>query len=124
FDTMLVHSIIGPDMKHGLDFLAAQYLHYRPISINSLLGDPPQREMNEVPLDALYPYACEDADVTWQLAAKLRPVVVEREAERVCYEVECPLVPVLIDMEHEGIRIDSQALQRYSRQLAEDISQL
>jgi DNA polymerase-1 len=124
FDTMLVHSMIEPDMKHGLDFLAAQLLGYQPISIKTLIGEPPQREMSDVPLDQLYPYACEDADVGWQLATSLRSRVAEREAEQVCYEVECPLIRVLVDMEHEGIRVDADALRRYSLQLAEEISQL
>jgi DNA polymerase I len=123
-DTMLVHTMIEPEMKHGMDFLAGQYLNYEPIPIKRLLGEPPQREMTDVPLEQLAEYACEDADVTLQLAAAFRPLVAERNAERVCYDVECPLIEVLVDMEYEGIRVDTEALVRYSQQLADEIEGL
>jgi DNA polymerase-1 len=123
-DTMLLHTLVEPEMKHGMDFLATHYLGYQPIPIKSLLGDPPQRQMSDVPLDELMEYACEDADVTWQLAEVLRPLVTERQAERVCYEVECPLIRVLVDMEYEGICVDSDALRRYSDTLANEITGL
>ncbi len=77
-DTMLIHTMVEPEMKHGLDFLATQYLGYQPIPIKSLLGDPQQREMRDVPLDQLVEYACEDADVTWQLFNVFGPEVEER----------------------------------------------
>ena len=80
--------------------------------------------MSDVALDQLSEYACEDADVTLQLATVLRPIVEQREAQRVCYEVECPLIDVLVDMEYEGIRVDTDSLRRYSKQLAEEIDEL
>jgi DNA polymerase-1 len=120
-DSMLVHSMVEPDLKHGLDFLASRYLGYQPITLKSLLGDPPVREMSDIPLEQLAEYSCEDADIAWQLAMALEPIVIERGAEQVCYQVECPLIRVLVDMEYEGIRVDTQALRRYSEQLAQEI---
>lgn len=123
-DTMLMHTLAEPEQKHGMDLLAQMYLNYRPIPIKQLIGDPVEREMRDVPLGPLAEYACEDADVTLQLWQRLKDEVAERELERVCYDVECPLVPVLVDMEYEGIRVNTQALRSYSEQLGQEIETL
>ena len=86
--------------------------------------DPPQKNMRDVPLDQLSQYACEDADVTLQVAAALIPDIEERGVSQVCYEVECPLIPVLVDMEYEGIRLDTEALAAYSTVLEKEIADL
>ena len=123
-DTMLAHSMKEPEMSHGLDYLAN--LSYKTIPTSDLIGPrgPDQKNMSDVPLPQLAEYACEDADITLQVANVLRPDIEERGVEKVCYEVECPLVPVLVDMEFEGIRLDVAALEAYSVQLADEIEQL
>jgi DNA polymerase-1 len=123
-DTMLAHTLVEPDMKHGMDQLALHYLNYRPIAYKELVGDPATRDIRELPIRQLVDYACEDADVTWQLAAILRPMIEAKQLERVFHEIECPLVRVLVEMEHEGIRLDSQALRVYSEQLQREIDSL
>ena len=125
-DTMLAHSMKEPEMNHGLDYLAKLYLGYRPMAITDLIGPkgPEQKSMREVPLDQLSQYACEDADITLQVAMVLRPELEERGVSQVCFEVECPLVPVLVDMEFAGIRLDTGALEKYSVQLEQEIEQL
>ena len=125
-DTMLAHSMKEPEMRHGLDYLAKLYLGYRPIPTSDLIGEsgPEQKSMSEVPLPRVAEYACEDADVTLQVAAVLRKDIEERGVAQVCYDVECPLVPVLVDMEYEGIRLDVDALHRYSAQLETEIDAL
>ena len=126
FDTMLAHSMKEPEMRHGLDYLAKLYLGYQPIPTSALIGEKgeEQKSMRDVPLDQLAEYACEDADVTLKVANVIRPDIVERGVEKVCFEVEGPLIPVLVDMEHEGIRLDSNALHENSKKLAADIEQL
>ncbi|MEM9825328.1 MAG: DNA polymerase I [Planctomycetota bacterium] len=126
FDTMLAHSMKEPEMRHGLDYLSRLYLGYQPIPTEALIGKKgaEQKSMADVPLDVLCRYACEDADVTLQLAAKIRSDIEERGVAKVCYDVECPLVPVLVDMEYEGIRLDVPALERYSETLANEIDGL
>ncbi|MCA9152555.1 MAG: DNA polymerase I, partial [Planctomycetales bacterium] len=69
-------------------------------------------------------YAAEDADVTWQLKEKIQPLLVEQKLDDLCARVEFPLIEVLVDMEREGIRIDVEALQRYSNALADEIETL
>ncbi|RMF42094.1 MAG: DNA polymerase I [Planctomycetota bacterium] len=126
FDTMIAHTVKEPDIKHGLDYLAKLYLNYEPVSITQLIGKRgnDQKNMRDVPLEQLAEYACEDADITLQIAAALRPEIERAGLQRVCYEVEFPLIPVLVDMEYEGIRLDVEALRRYSQQLEEEIDAL
>ena len=125
-DTMLAHSMIEPEMAHGLDYLAELYLGYRPVSTSQLIGEKgkDQKNMRDVPLESLAEYACEDADVTWQVAEALKRDIEERGVSQVCFDVECPLIPVLVDMEHEGIRLDADALVKYSGQLEQEIGSL
>lgn len=125
-DTMLAHSMKEPEMKHGLDYLAKLYLGYRPIPTSDLIGEKgkEQRNMSDVPLEIVSEYACEDADVTLQVADAITPDIESRGVAEVCYQVECPLVPVLVDMEYEGIRLNVQALQAYSITLQGEIESL
>ncbi len=126
FDTMLAHSMKEPEMKHGLDYLAKLYMGYRPIPTSDLIGKKgeEQRNMRDVPLEIVAEYACEDADVTLQVSKLIKPDIESRGVAEVCYEVECPLIPVLVEMEHEGIRLDSEALEKFSKQLEQDIEGL
>ena len=126
FDTMLAHSMKEPEMQHGLDYLAKLYLGYEPIPTSDLLGPrgDEQRNMRDVPVEIVAEYACEDADVTLQVADKIEPDLAERGVAEVCHEVECPLIPVLVDMEHEGIRLNVQALNKYSVVLEDEIAGL
>lgn len=126
FDTMLAHSMKEPEMPQGLDYLSKLYLNYVPIPTSDLLGPkgPDQLNMADVPVERVAEYAAEDADITLQVASVLRPDIENRGVSQVCYEVECPLVQVLVDMEHEGIRLDSEALECFSQQLSDDITGL
>lgn len=126
FDTMLAHSMKEPEMRHGLDYLAKLYLGYTPIPTEALLGPkgPEQKNMQDVEIEKVSEYACEDADVTLQVAAVLRPEIESRGVAQVCYEVECPLIQILVDMEHEGIRLDTAALGAFSNKLDGEIETL
>ena len=125
-DTMLAHSMKEPEMRHGLDYLAKLYLNYEPIPTSALIGErgSEQKNMRDVPLEQVAEYACEDADITLQVCDALRPDIEKRGVSQVCYEVECPLIPVLVDMEYEGIRLDSDALRSYSEHLEHEIGNL
>ncbi len=126
FDTMLAHSMKEPEMRHGLDYLAKLYLGYVPIATSELIGEKgkDQKCMSEVPIEKLAEYACEDADVTLQIANLIRPEIDAQGTSQVCNDVECPLIPVLVDMEHEGIRLDTEALAIFSKKLGNEIEML
>jgi DNA polymerase-1 len=125
-DTMLAHYLIDPDQRHNMDHLAESLIGYSPIPITALIGEKKseQKSMREVDPDALCEYAAEDADITLQVWRKLKPMLKERGQERVFYEIETPLLPVLSRMEYNGINLDVGALATYSEQLAETIGNL
>lgn len=123
FDTMLAHTLAEPDLRHGMDGLAQELLGYKPVPISQLIGEkgPEQRSMLEVDSELLKEYAVEDADVTLQLADKLRPILSDRNQKRVYYDIEAPLIPVLVDMEFHGITLDVSVLEEISKKLGKEI---
>jgi DNA polymerase-1 len=119
FDTMLAHYVLEPEGKRSMDALSAKYLGYLPISIEQLIGKKGKHQgtMREVELEKQVEYAGEDADITLQLKNLFAPKLSEGEVESLFNEVETPLIRVLTDMEYEGIRIDRDFLQTYSKEL-------
>lgn len=130
-DTMLAHYLLDPDGKHGLDMLSEQYLHYRPIPIEELIGiketkgnKTPQKNMRDVPNEVLAIYAAEDADITRLLYAVLEPELEKLGQIDLFVDVDCRLVPVLAAMEREGIRLDTKVLKEFSGSLEADLKRL
>jgi len=123
FDTMLAHYLIDPDTRHGMDVLSENYLGYSPISITKLIGAKGKNQgtMRDVPVVDVVDYAAEDADVTLQLAHIFEPKLKELNAAKLAEEIENPLVYVLADIEKEGVRIDIETLQAYSKELETEI---
>jgi DNA polymerase I len=126
FDTMVAHYLIQPESKHGMDQLAEYYLQYKPVSIESLIGKKGKSQLNMGDLDPIdiKDYACEDADITWQLKELFEPQMQKEHLKHLFYSIEMPLVLVLKDMELTGIRIDVEGLNAYSVELGETILQL
>jgi DNA polymerase I len=126
YDTMLAHYLLEPDLRHNMDFMAETYLGYHPVSIETLIGKKGknQRSIRESPLEKLAEYAGEDADVTLQLKHYFSPLVKEQGLEKLLEEIELPLVPVLAEMEFNGIKIDIPFLSKYSEELSETILEL
>lgn len=123
FDTMLAHYLIEPEGRRSMDVLSAQYLGYEPVSIETLIGKKGkgQGNMRDVEIEKIKEYAAEDADVTLQLKDKFLPMLPEKAVDKVFYDIENPLVPVLTDMEYEGIALDTLALADYSKELETEI---
>lgn len=126
FDTMLAHYLLQPDMRHNMDLLAETYLSYRPVSIESLIGKKGKNQgnMRDVEVDKVVEYAGEDADITYQLFEKFNPSLDEGGVRSVFETIEAPLVPVLANMEYEGIKVDVDALKAYSVQLEKELNDL
>ena len=124
-DTMLAHYCLDAASRHGMDALAEQYLGYHPIPFSAVAGEPergkPEPTLLGKDIAKVAEYAAEDADVTLQLEDAIRPLVREAGAMRALEEVEEPLVKILVDMEREGIRIDTDALREYGRELDREI---
>ena len=122
FDTMLAHYVIEPDGKRNMDVLSAQYLGYEPVHIVDLIGKKGkgQGTMRDVAIETAKEYAVEDADITLQLKNVFVPQLQLKSVEKVFYEVENPLVKVLSAMEFEGIKVDVDFLNAYSKELEID----
>ncbi len=126
YDTMIAHFLADPERRHKLDILAENYLQYEPIHIESLIGKrgPRQKSMRSIDPEVLCTYAAEDADITLRLKPIMHKMVEEREQTTILEEIELPLMPVLADMELEGIRLDVDFLKAYSVELAEEINHI
>ena len=133
---MLAHYVIEPDGKRSMDVLSQKFLGYEPVPIEELIGKKArltgknknnevgqgktQGSMRDVEIEKLKEYAGEDADITLQLKNIFVPLLKKKEVEKVFNEVETPLVKVLVDMEHEGIKVDVDFLAAYSKDLEID----
>ncbi len=119
FDTMLAHYVIEPEGRRSMDLLSGQYLGYEPVSIESIIGKKGKNQgsMRDVELEQIKEYAAEDADITLQLKHCLAPLLIKKEVSKVFNEVENPLMPVLVDMEFEGVKVDTNFLNEYSKVL-------
>lgn len=119
FDTMVAHYLIQPEAKQGMDFLAQYYLNYQPISIETLIGKKGKNQgnMGDLPPEAISDYACEDADITFQLKQLFAPQIEKEHLRDLFWNMEMPLVRVLAEMEMEGVAIDVPHLKAYSEQL-------
>jgi len=119
FDTMLAHYVIEPEGRRSMDLLSAQFLGYEPVSIESIIGKKGKNQgsMRDAALEQIKEYAAEDADITLQLKQCLAPLIIKKEVSKVFYEVENPLMPVLVDIEFEGVKVDTDFLNEYSKVL-------
>jgi DNA polymerase-1 len=122
FDTMIASQLVNTQLfSHRLDDLAFAELGFKKISITELIGKKKEESMKTVPLDTLAAYSCEDALITWRLFEHLRPDLEEKSVKRVFYEIEMPLMPVLVQMERFGIAIDQKHLEKLGDTMREHL---
>ena len=121
FDTMLAHYILQPELHHNMDYMAETLLNYQTIHIEELIGPKGkgQKSMRDLPPAEICAYACEDADITLKLKNILEPQLKAAGAKDLFWDIEMPLVPVLADMEMNGVRIDTDSLQETSKNFTE-----
>ena len=121
-DTMLMHYLLKPEMRHSMDVLAEAYLNYSPVSIETLIGKKGKNQgtMADLEPSKISDYACEDADITLQLKDVFKPLLKELNAEKLYREVEAPLIIVLADIERNGVKIDIEMLAKMSKELELD----
>ena len=126
FDTMVAHYLLQPEQYHNMDFMAEVYLNYNTVHIDELIGPKgkTQKSMRQLAPNEVYAYACEDADITLQLKNVLEPKLKEVGVDQLFHEVEMPLIPVLAEMECNGVRIDTAALKETSEVFTQRMLQL
>lgn len=126
FDTMIAHYLVQPELRHNLDYLSELYLNYEKISTEQLIGKKGKNQlsMRDIPVETVSQYACEDADCTLQLMPILKEEMEKRGVTKLFDEVEMPLTQSLIEMELNGVAIDTEALNIYAERLQVEISSL
>ena len=125
FDTMIASYVINPLTKHGLDDMSLEFLNHKMIPIEDLIGKgKDQRTMDEVEVEKVSEYSCEDADITLQLKNLMDVQLHKYDLESVFHEIELPLIPVLADIEMTGVKIDTDWLKALSVQLAKQLDSL
>ena len=126
FDTMIAHYLLEPDLRHGMDYLAETYLDYKTMSYDEITEKRRGHQLNmrqvqHHKLSQIVDYACEDADITLQLAEIFRPRLAETNTADLYKKIEGPLIPVLVSMETEGVKIDIEVLNAYSEDLHQEV---
>ncbi len=126
WDTMIAHYLIQPELRHNMDYMAETYLNYQTVHIDELIGPrgKHQKSMRDLLPSEVYEYACEDADITLQLKNKLEPELKKHDCERLFYDMEMPLMPVLADMEMAGVCLDTASLQQTSKDLTARMNEI
>ena len=126
WDTMIAHYLIQPELHHNMDYMAEVYLHYKTIHIDELIGPKGknQRSMRDLSPTLVYEYACEDADITLQLKNKLEPELKKYDCEDLFYHIEMPLMPVLAEMEMNGVCLDTTSLAETSKQFTARMNEI
>ncbi len=124
FDTLLASYLLGPQKRtHNLDDLSLELLHHTKIPIESLIGKGKnQISMEEVPIETVKEYCCEDIDYTTRLKERFSLDLKEKGLEKVFYEIEMPLLPVLAGMERQGVYLDTERLKEIGGALSKEIS--
>ena len=126
WDTMIAHYLIQPELHHNMDYMAEIYLNYQTIHIDELIGPKGknQKSMRSLPPSQVYEYAAEDADITLRLKNKLEPELKKYECEDLFYNIEMPLMPVLAEMEMNGVCLDTESLAETSKQFTTRMNEI
>ena len=126
WDTMIAHYLIQPELHHNMDYMAEIYLNYQTIHIDELIGPKGKHQlsMRSLPPSQVYEYAAEDADITLRLKNKLEPELKKSECENLFYNIEMPLMPVLAEMEMNGVCLDTESLAETSKQFTNRMNEI
>ena len=126
WDTMIAHYLIQPELHHNMDYMAEIYLNYQTIHIDELIGPKGknQKSMRDLLPSQVYEYAAEDADITLRLKNKLEPELKKFECEKLFYEIEMPLMPVLAEMEMNGVCLDTDSLRETSKDFTNRMNEI
>lgn len=124
FDTMIAHYLLNPELSHSMDYMSENYLGYRPIPITDLIGPKGKKQlsMRQVPVEKVAPYAAEDADVTLRLYHFLHPQIEDRGLSELFYNLEMPLMEVLMAMEQEGVALNTDELSAVAKDMERRLS--
>lgn len=128
FDTLIAAYLINHNRGLRLEELAFSYLGYKKLKLADLLDEEPKKkndiDVRSIPLEKLYWYAAEDADITWRLYQKLLPIIEKNENFALLQKMELPLIPILAQMELNGVSLDSKFLSKMEIDFDKEINKI
>ena len=126
FDSMVAAYLINPSARiYNIDALAMEYLQYKKIKTSQLIGTGRnQITMDQVPLDKISEYACEDADIAFRLREILEPRLKKDDLMALFQTVEMPLVSVLMMLEENGVYLDTEMLSQMSAEMQRQLNDI
>lgn len=126
FDSLIAHGLLDPEGRHSLDRLCEGFVGRAPASLGELCGleAGTRVDLETAPVEKLARWACGRVDFALRLKEPLERKLKDRAQERVFYDIECPLMKVLVGMEHAGIRVDAAALQDFASKLGKELDEL
>jgi len=125
FDTMVASYVIDPTLRqHNLDYLAQHYLSYKMVSYAEVTGYEKEKSFAAVPINKAKEYSCEDAEITMRLQSILAQRLKDTDNYGLFQDLEMKLVPVLIDMETTGVKIDVGFFQSMSERFGQELSSI
>ncbi|PYJ84551.1 MAG: DNA polymerase I [Verrucomicrobia bacterium] len=122
FDVMLAHALIEPDLRHSIEFLSEAFLGYTPAASSTTQVGQGELSLSDSQASGEAEHAVEAVDLIWQLRSVLKPLLKEKSQERVFYEIEAPLVPVLVNVEFDGVRVDGRVLAEFAELLGKEMA--
>ncbi|MCL2765933.1 MAG: DNA polymerase I [Treponema sp.] len=123
WDTMIAAWVMDPERNnYSLDSLASYTFNCTPVKYNDIV--PKDAKFDSVSLETAAKYSCEDADYCIRLKYHLEPMLKKTESLKLFENLEMPLLPILAEMEGEGIKIEPKALEDYSKELAIELDQI
>jgi DNA polymerase I len=125
-DTMILSYLLEPNWgKHNLEKLALAYLQTQKIPYQDVVGKGKNEvTMNAVAVEKVVPYACQDADIAFELSHVLWPRIVEKKLDKLYCEIELPMIELLAEMEIWGVKVDREALEKLSAEFEGDLRRL
>ncbi len=127
FDTMVAHFLLNPDdNKHNMNYLSEKYLNYSPIQIETLIGAKKEGQLSMAVVDTakIKEYAAEDADVTLQLKNIFHTDLQKQNLYKIFQDIEMPLIPVLLEMERNGVKLDVEFLSDLSIKITQQLQHI
>ena len=126
FDTLMASYVLDPSaLSHGLDRIALDHLNHKMITYKSVVGTGKKEKcFSEIDLEMATRYACEDADITLIIADQFQKELRENNVQELYDDIEIPLLPVLVEMETTGVKVDQSVLSDFSKQLSAELKTL
>jgi DNA polymerase-1 len=125
FDTMIASYVIDPTLRqHNLDYLAQHYLGYKMVSYKEVTDHQKDKNFATVDIRRAKEYSCEDAEITILLKSLFDRKLRDTDNYALFHDLEMKLIPVIMDMEMTGIKIDVDFFKTMSKRFTDELASI